>query len=158
MHLMQTPKQPKIILKQSPVASRPSKSKYDNPDEMMSNPRAPLAHTKLRELLCSPMAWDLLDAAEKKQVLAQFPDDQDIVDPNTESACPNVKALRNNNNFRHDVARYQDNLREGRHDPDWIAEARSAHEKRKLGLYDDYIANKFETDWEVALPGHDKVE
>jgi len=85
-------------------------------------------------------------------VLAEFPSEADIIDAGTDHARPNIVALRNNDNFRHDVSRYQENLREGRHDPEWISQAQAAHRKRALGFYDDFLASKFEADWGMPMP------
>jgi hypothetical protein len=75
-----------------------------------------------------------------------------VLDTGTDKARPNVAALKNNNNFRHDIARYQEDLREGRHDPEWIRQAQAAHRKRALGIYDEYLAARFEEDWGMQMP------
>lgn len=85
-------------------------------------------------------------------MLEKFPQGADILEPGTEQARPNIVALRNNNNFRHDISRYQEDLREGRHDPEWISQAQAAHRKRELGIYDDFLAKKFEEDWGIPMP------
>ena len=86
-------------------------------------------------------------------MLDKFPDQDEVIDNGTETARPNILALRNNDNFRHDVARYQENLRDGKHDPDWIRQAQAAHRKREVGFYADYLAEKFEEDWGMKMPG-----
>ena len=86
------------------------------------------------------------------RVLKEFPQGADILNPGTEEARPDIVALRNNNNFRHDISRYQEDLREGRHDPEWISQAQAAHRKRALGVYDDFLARKFEEDWGIPMP------
>ncbi|KAI0133127.1 Asx homology domain-containing protein [Hypoxylon sp. NC0597] len=139
--------------KEAPTNSRKGRSKYDNPEEMLTNPRAPLAKAKLRDLLCSTRAWDVLSAEEKKSVLSKFPDWGEVLDAGTENARPNIAALRNNDNFRHDVARYQEDLRKGWHDPEWIVQAREAHRKREIGAYNDYLSARFQDDWGMAMPG-----
>lgn len=144
-----------IIIKQinkSPATARKGKSKYDNPDEMLTNPRAPLATAKLRDLLCSSRAWDALTPAEQQQILAKFPDDKEVADAGTARARPDVAALRNNDNFRHDAAQYQTNLAKGWHDPEWIHQAQAAHRKREIGAYAEYLAARFRDDWGVEMP------
>ncbi|KAI0598076.1 Asx homology domain-containing protein [Biscogniauxia sp. FL1348] len=146
-------KKTKVILKQSrSMGSKKGKSRWDDPEEMLTNPNAPLAKAKLRDLLCSSRAWDILTLEEKQQVLAKFPDEQEILDAGTEDARPDFAALRNNNSFRHDVARYQENLAQGRHDPEWIRQALAAHRKRELGLYDEFLARRFIEDWGMKMP------
>lgn len=109
-----------------------------------------------QDLLCSAKAWDLLNPEERKQVLAKFPDQREILgggSSGSEEARPNVAALKNNNNFRHDITRYQDNLAKGKHDPEWIRQAQDAHRKRELGMYEEYLAARFEEDWGIKMPG-----
>ncbi|KAI1477893.1 Asx homology domain-containing protein [Daldinia eschscholtzii] len=137
-------------------SSRKGKSKYDNPDEMLTNPRAPLVTAQLRELLCSKQAWDLLSAEEKQQVLAKFPDNKEILDAGTENARPDIAALRNNNNFRHDIARYQDDLSKGWHDPEWIRQAQAAHRKREVGFYNEYLSARFKEEWGIEIPDEEE--
>ncbi|RYO86730.1 hypothetical protein DL766_001590 [Monosporascus sp. MC13-8B] len=148
-----TSEQPAIKTIKLSNSARKNRSKYAKPEEMLTNPKSPLASTRLRDLLCNPKAWDLLDPEEKKQVLAKFPDQQEILDAGTEKARPDVASLRNNNNFRHDAARYQDNLRKGKHDPEWIRQAQAAHSKREMGGYDEYLATRFEEEWGMKMPG-----
>ncbi|KAL7625114.1 hypothetical protein AAE478_004328 [Parahypoxylon ruwenzoriense] len=136
-------------------SARKGKSKYDNPDEMLTNPRAPLATAKLRDLLCSSKAWDVLSLDEKQAILSKFPDTKEVLDAGTENARPNVLALRNNDNFRYDVAHYQEDLAKGCHDPEWIRQAQNAHRKRELGFYDDYLSARFKEDWDMDMPGRE---
>ncbi|KAI0525345.1 Asx homology domain-containing protein [Xylaria bambusicola] len=135
------------------VASRKSRSKWDNPDDMLTDPKSPLVNAKLRELLCSPMVWDILTDEEKEQILSKFPNNSMILNPDTPQARPNVSALLNNNNFRNDVTQYQEGLGKGYHDPDWIREAQAAHRARVAGLYDDFVAADFEEKWDMPIPG-----
>ena len=58
-----------------------------------------------------------------------------------------METLRNDDTWRHDIARYVEYIQEGKCDPQWLAEAFEAHGRRKMGVYDDYLAHKFEEDW-----------
>ncbi|KAI1415258.1 Asx homology domain-containing protein [Hypoxylon sp. FL1857] len=145
-------KKAKPSAKEAP-STRKGRSKYDNPEEMLTNPRAPLGTAKLRDLLCSNKAWDILDAEEKKSVLSKFPDLIEVLDAGTENARPNIAALKNNDNFRHDVARYQEDLRKGWHDPEWIRQAQAAHRKREVGAYNEYLSARFQDEWGMPMPG-----
>ncbi|KAI0852422.1 Asx homology domain-containing protein [Daldinia vernicosa] len=151
-------KKSKPSINEKPSNSRRFRYKYDNPDEMLTNSLSPLATAQLRELLCSEAAWDLLSTEEKQQVLAKFPDEKEILNVGTENARPNIAALRNNNNFRHDIVRYQDDLRKGWHDPEWIRQAQSAHSKREIGFYDEYLSNRFQEDWSMGMPREEDKE
>ncbi|KAJ8129115.1 hypothetical protein O1611_g4517 [Lasiodiplodia mahajangana] len=148
-----TSKKRKVDIKPTKrVAFRKSRSKWDNHDEMLTDPNSPLIKAKLRELLCSPKAWEILTQEEREQILAKFPDDAEIMDPGTPNARPDIAALRNNNNFRHDVARYQEGLSKGFHDPEWIQQAQAAHRSRQLGFYDEFKASDFEERWDMPMP------
>ncbi|KAI0839995.1 Asx homology domain-containing protein [Hypoxylon sp. FL0890] len=146
-------KKSKASAKETSASTRKGRSKYNNPIEMLTNPRSPLATAKLRDLLLSSNAWDILSPEEQQSILAKFPDSSEILDAGTENARPNIAALRNNDNFRHDVARYQEDLRKGWHDPEWIRQAQAAHRKREVGAYDEFLAARFEEEWGMARPG-----
>ncbi|KAI0119940.1 Asx homology domain-containing protein [Nemania sp. FL0031] len=140
------------------VAVRKSRSKWDNHEEMLTDPNSPLVKAKLRELLCSPKAWEILTKGEREQILAKFPDDAEILDHGTPNARPDIAALRNNNNFRHDVVRYQEGLSKGFHDPEWIQQAQAAHRSRQLGFYDEFKASDFEERWDMPMPQQTQAE
>lgn len=136
-----------------PRLSVKDRSKWSNPEEMLTNERSPLANAKLRDiLLCHPQAWDILTPKEKHQILSKFPDDREVRDPGTEKARPDTKALLNNDNFRNDVARYQEDLRQGYHDPAWIEQAQMAHRAREAGAYDEELATEFRDRWDMPMP------
>lgn len=98
------------------------------------------------------MAWDVLDAADRAEILSLFPDGEHVLDAGTPSARPDILSLRNDDTFRYDCAAYTENIAEGRFDPGWLECAWSAHERRKIGDFDEYLAEKFEEDWGVELP------
>jgi len=103
-------------------------------------------------MLLLPNAWDVLTQEEKKDVLAQFPDESYILDAGTDSARPNIQLLRNSDNFRNDCARYTENIKLGRHDEEWLTQAWVAHRKHLRGDFDEHLRQKFERDWGVSLP------
>lgn len=98
------------------------------------------------------MAWSALDQDDKAEILALFPDKGHILDAGTEDARPNFASLMNDDSFRYDCAAYTENIAEGRHDPEWLAEAWSAHERRKAGDFDKYLMDKLEEEWGVEIP------
>lgn len=63
----------------------------------------------------------------------------------------------NDDSFRYDCAAYTDNIAQGRHDPEWLASAWSAHERRRAGDFDTYLIDKLEEDWGVEIPEDMKV-
>ncbi|KAI0389894.1 Asx homology domain-containing protein [Xylariaceae sp. FL0594] len=135
------------------ATSRKGRSKWDDPEQMLANPNSPLVKTNLRDILCNPRAWDILTPGEKKEVLSKFPDRGEILDADTPGAArPDIAALRNNDNFRHDVRQYQEGLSQGYHDPEWILQAQAAHMARGAGLYDALLADEFEEKWDTPMP------
>ncbi|KAM5383539.1 hypothetical protein ACJZ2D_001988 [Fusarium nematophilum] len=127
------------------------KSKW-GAENILTDPKSPLASADLRSILSNPMAWDVLDAEEKAEILALFPDTQYILGSGTEDARPDFASLMNDDSFRYDCAAYTENIAQGRHDPEWLASAWAAHERRKAGDFDEYLENKFREEWDVELP------
>jgi hypothetical protein len=91
-------------------------------------------------------------------VLAKFPDETHISDAGTPNARPNLMSLRNDDNFRHDCARYCENIELGRHDEEWLSQAWVAHEKHKRGGFDGFLRDQFQEEWDTELPDERKVE
>jgi hypothetical protein len=91
-------------------------------------------------------------------VLTKFPDRKHILDAGTANARPNTVSLRNDDNFRHDCARYRENIELGRHDEEWLRQAWTAHEKRKRGGYDEFLREQFEGQWNIKLPREQEAE
>ncbi|KAF5536292.1 hypothetical protein FPHYL_13020 [Fusarium phyllophilum] len=133
------------------VKKVPRKSKW-NADNILTDPKSPLASADLRSILSNPMAWDILDKEEKAEILALFPDSQHILNPGTEDACPDFASLMNDDSFRYDCAAYTENIAQGRHNPEWLAHAWAAHERRKMGDFDEFLDKRFRDEWDVELP------
>jgi hypothetical protein len=91
-------------------------------------------------------------------VLAKFPDETHISDAGTPNARPNLMSLRNDDNFRHDCARYCENIELGRHDEEWLSQAWVAHEKHKRGDFDRFLRDQFQEEWDTELPKERKVQ
>lgn len=85
-------------------------------------------------------------------MLAKFPDETHISDAGTPNARPNPMSLRNDDNFRHDCARYCENIELGRHDEEWLSQAWIAHEKHKRGDFDGFLRDQFQEEWDTELP------
>ncbi|KAM7204176.1 Asx homology domain containing protein [Rhypophila sp. PSN 637] len=116
------------------------------------SPLAAASAASLRDILLLPQAWEILTAEEKKEILAHFPDDTHILDPGTENARPNIESLRNDDDFRVDCARYTENIKDGKHDEEWLRQAWEAHEKHKSGQFDEYLRNEFEKKYGEKIP------
>ncbi|KAG9252320.1 Asx homology domain-containing protein [Emericellopsis atlantica] len=152
-----------------PSAQRRLKKPRWDAETIITDPRSPLAKADLRVILCSPhdapdqanelqsllsnpKAWDCLDAIEKAEIVALFPDQEAVIHRESGEARPDFSVLRNDNTFRLDCATYVDNVAQGRFDPDWLTSAWAAHERRKIGDFDQYLIDKFEEDWATELP------
>ncbi|OAA68746.1 proline-rich early nodulin-like protein [Niveomyces insectorum RCEF 264] len=121
-------------------------------DFVLSSSKSPLGDYDLRALLCKPEAWSVLSKDDQADVLRLFPPGHNIVGAGTDEARPDIASLKNDDNFRHDCARYQSDLQAGFHDKAWLAEAFEAHAMRRRGLFDEYVIAEFESSWGVRLP------
>ncbi|KAG6038357.1 hypothetical protein E4U41_004271 [Claviceps citrina] len=135
---------------------RKRKSKW-SADNILTDPRSPLATADLRSVLTHPLAWTSLTLEERRHVLSLFPDAALILDADTDGARPDFETLINDDAFRADCAAYVENLAQGRHDPQWLRDAWRAHGRRKAGDFDDFLISKFEGDW-GPLPEHMRLE
>ncbi|KAF7548732.1 hypothetical protein G7046_g8573 [Stylonectria norvegica] len=156
-----TEKPPKPVRVRKPkkkVAKKaPRKSKWDA-QSIFVDPKSPLASADLRTILSNPMAWDILEEEDRAEILSLFPDDQHILAAGTQDARPDFVSLMNDDSFRHDCAAYTENIAQGRHDPDWLAEAWAAHERRKAGDFDDFLETRFKEEWGQELPEKPKSD
>ncbi|KAG6002299.1 hypothetical protein E4U21_003250 [Claviceps maximensis] len=126
-------------------------------DDILTDPKSPLATADLRGVLTHPLAWTSLTVEERREILSLFPDVALILDAGTDNARPDFESLINDDAFRADCAAYVTNLAQGRHDPQWLRDAWRAHERRKAGDFDDFLIRKFEEDW-GPLPEHMRLE
>ncbi|GKT40747.1 uncharacterized protein ColSpa_00928 [Colletotrichum spaethianum] len=151
---------PKPVAVTSP--SRPAKRKITTrvvkkepkwtTEKLLTDHKSPLASADLRTILCQPAAWDILSKEERAEIISLFPAGTRILDPGTDNSRPDLDALRNDNNFRHDCATYADNIAMGKHDPEWLEQAWAARERRRAGDFDGYLKQKFEDEWSCELP------
>ncbi|KAG5978738.1 hypothetical protein E4U55_006007 [Claviceps digitariae] len=126
-------------------------------DNILTNPKSPLATADLRSVLTHPLAWTSLTVEERREVLSLFPDVALILDAHTDDARPDFESLISDDAFRADCAAYVENLAQGRHDRQWLRDAWRANERRKAGDFDDFLISKFEGDW-GPLPEHMRLE
>ncbi|KXJ85165.1 ASX homology domain-containing protein, partial [Microdochium bolleyi] len=93
-----------------------------------------------------------LSEKEKESIMELWPEKTKKRTGPTKKLRPDTAILANSNDFRIDVARYQEDLKNGRHDPDWIRAALVAHKARAAGKYDDYLAKEFVERWGMPMP------
>ncbi|PHH61727.1 hypothetical protein CDD81_8019 [Ophiocordyceps australis] len=118
---------------------------------LLTSPKSPLASADLRTILCNELAWKCLDRSDREQILSLLPDQRHILDADTPDARPNLATLQSDDSFRDDCAAYVENLAAGRHDDGWLADAWAAHRRRKAGLFDAHLHERFLRDWAVEL-------
>ncbi|KAK3997476.1 Asx homology domain-containing protein [Cladorrhinum sp. PSN332] len=109
----------------------------------------------LRAMILNPRAWAVLEPDARKSILAKLPNNKHILDLGTSEARPNLKELSNDDNFRHDCARYVEHLKEGMHDPEWLRQAWIAQKKHIRGDFDPFLNTLFTVTWDAPLPGVD---
>lgn len=111
----------------------------------------------MQSILSNPLAWSSLEPEDREQILALFPDQRHIRAGEDGAPQPNMESLMNDDSFRYDCAAYTESLAQGRHDPDWLAQAWAAHERRKAGDFDEFLRSKFENDWDVKIPSEPSI-
>lgn len=113
-----------------------------------------MADRATQSVLSDSLAWDALSKEEKAEIIALFPDDEHILRGvnGGDEACLNLGTLLNDDSFRRDCAAYTRDIADGKHDPEWLAQAWSAHERRKMGDFDAFLVKEFEKAWDVQLP------
>ncbi|KAL5604093.1 hypothetical protein BROUX41_002082 [Berkeleyomyces rouxiae] len=121
-------------------------------DSVVTSMRSPLIKANLREILLLEASWDCLPQASRDKILSLFPGgDRYLTIQPDGSKRPCAAALRSNNTFRYDVARYQENIHLGRHNPLWLEDAWAAHRRRIEGYYDKALEDKVNLDWGVDV-------
>lgn len=160
-------RQKKVIWKQPPKKAV-RKSAW-TAERLLTDTKSPLAKADIRacalspeflglvltvcqSIVTNPMAWDILDADSKAEILALFPHKNMILEAGTANARPNIAAMMNDDTLRGDCAEYASNIANGFHDHDWLVSAYNAHEKRSAGEFDDYLVQKVYDDWGTELP------
>lgn len=94
--------------------------------------------------------WTSLSQKQRNDILALWPDPP--VRSGPDMLRPDLDKLRSNDDFRNDVTRYQDELRGGQHETQWIAQAIGANQERAAGVYDPYLAAAFASAWGEEMP------
>lgn len=98
-------------------------------------------------MLQDPRAWDLLPAAGQEQLLS-LARPEDITTDFQGRRSLKSKFLESEG-FAHAVASHQDDVRCGRLDPEWQAEAFVAHKERAAGKFAKFEKEKLKKDWNI---------
>jgi hypothetical protein len=76
-----------------------------------------------------------------------MPDDQHIITQEDGSQRIAEKFLKYDPDWQHNISRFQEDIYEGRNDPEWIAQALKASERRMDEQFDSFKEKEFEEFW-----------
>ncbi|KAF2084354.1 hypothetical protein K490DRAFT_3391, partial [Saccharata proteae CBS 121410] len=119
------------------------------PEHLLQNPKSKLAKVNLINVLKNPKAWEVLSDAQKAGLV-------DLMSEGAKSKLDGEEALGsalrstdlvNDTAFRSSVALFQQDLSEGRLDPEWQEEGALAMEQRARGDFDNWKHNETEKFW-----------
>lgn len=101
-----------------------------------------------QELLSSDRAWTSLERDQQLKLISMLPNASLPDWPESED-LPNVpmEFLKTNRSMQADVRLFQEDLKEGRHEPSWQRSAAEAMEKRANGDFDDWKERNREEFW-----------
>lgn len=94
-------------------------------------------------LFADPQAWEILDDAEKSELRALLPEHLSY---NDDGSLPK-DFLRYDNDWRNGLRQFQNDLEQGRYDPEWLRQAAEAMEERAAGQFDKYKDDQYEEFW-----------
>ena len=83
----------------------------------------------------------MLSEEEKTEIRKQLPESVFT------DGVPNEDFLRYSPDWREGVRVVQDEVRSGRHEPEWLEEANEASKERAAGLFDEHKDKEFEEYW-----------
>ncbi len=94
-------------------------------------------------MFADPQAWAVLDDNEKDELKSLLPEH---IPYNDDGSIP-LNFLRYDNDWRNGVRQYQNDLEQGRYDPEWQRQAAEAMEERAAGEFDSYKEEHYEEWW-----------
>ncbi|MCJ1465067.1 hypothetical protein MMC07_003683 [Pseudocyphellaria aurata] len=97
----------------------------------------------LLKLLANPQTWSHFTEEDLEEICTKFPEHV----PRNENGSISTEWLRYDNDWRHGVRQWQDDLRAGRLDPEWQRQASAAVVERAAGHFDNYKEAEFEEFW-----------
>ncbi|KAJ5674691.1 uncharacterized protein N7477_004625 [Penicillium maclennaniae] len=122
-------------------------------EKLLTSDKSVLIHEDLVKLLAKPEAWNLLEEAEKREILALLPadihPDWDLSKTDPEYRIPPLpqEFIRYSTNWREGIRVFQLDLENGRYDPQWLRQAENARRKRENGDFDKFKEREFEEFW-----------
>ncbi|KAJ6134132.1 hypothetical protein N7523_000454 [Penicillium sp. IBT 18751x] len=122
-------------------------------EKLLTSDKSVLIHEDLVKLLAKPEAWNLLEEAEKREILALLPADihpdadLSLTDPEYRIPPLPQEFIRYSTNWREGIRVFQLDLENGRYDPQWLRQAENARRKRANGDFDNFKEREFEEFW-----------
>ncbi|KAL1619261.1 hypothetical protein SLS56_010204 [Neofusicoccum ribis] len=125
-------------------------AKVDITVRLHINPNSHSSHT-WQAILKDPRAWSSLNPEQQSKIISLLPNAPALnPDPgNPTVSLPNIpqQVLACNSAFKADIAMFQDDLSEGRLDPDWQHDGLVAMERRARGEFDAWKEAEMESFW-----------
>lgn len=130
-------------------ALRAKKAKKDpySVENVLQNPESPLVYTDLKAVLSNPEAWVALDEDDRRVLLSKLPDNKFMVEDENGAERISADFLKYNPDWTHSVGRAQEDIAEGRNDPEFLRQALEANQRREAGEFDDWKDREFELFW-----------
>lgn len=106
----------------------------------------------LQIVLAQPDSFSCLSDTEKELLVSLLPKDAEgrtlhMQNSGTPEGAVDARFLRSDVDFLNGVSRFQEDIREGRLDDEWLRQGVVAHEERKAGNFDDFKDNEYESFW-----------
>lgn len=98
-------------------------------------------------MFADPKAWDVLDQETKAKLLSMLPEDQRMIAEVDGETRISEDFLKYDPDWRHYLGRAQEDIAEGRNDPDWLEQAAAASKCRTDGDFDDWKDGEYELFW-----------
>lgn len=97
--------------------------------------------------MANPKAMSSLTETQAAIVISMMPDDKYVISGPDGKPQISQEFLKYNGDWKHALNRFQDDLREGRFDLEWVAQAKKASEDRQKGKFDQHKDNAYEEFW-----------
>jgi Asx homology domain len=111
---------------------------------------SPLKNEKrfpVRDILLHPTAWTCLTAAQQSHLISLFPNAATLAGGQPVADIASLLNLKSRDNFRADCQKWQEDLKAGRLDPDWLEDAQMASDRRANGDFDEFERQEQEKVW-----------
>ncbi|KAH0556877.1 hypothetical protein GP486_005329 [Trichoglossum hirsutum] len=130
-----------------PTSRNNSMSQIWSEKSLFEGTNSILASIDLVKLFNEPRAWDILNAEEKHTLAASFPANAFDGSPDNPDAHFRPGFLKYDNDWKSGIRMYQEDLSNGRYDPEWIRQAEKSMNDRSNGDFDAWKEKEYEEFW-----------